>query len=50
MTKKAKEYKFNTEKLKEKLGEIACLYSVIRISEDFEYFDDVKHLLDIEEK
>ena len=45
-----KEYKFDIEKLKEKLGEVAYLYKVISISEDFEYFNDVKHLLIIPEE
>jgi hypothetical protein len=44
-------YKFNIEKLKKtNIGVLANLYSELRVPEDADYFEEVKHLLIIPEE
>jgi hypothetical protein len=48
--KKIKYYPVSIEKLqKASMKEVAYLIAPMNIGEDYEYFDEVKHLLDIPE-
>lgn len=50
MTEQSKHYKINVDKLKwEPLGALPYLLGFIEFSEDYEYFEQIKHILNIPE-
>lgn len=50
MTEQSKHYKINVNKLKwEPLGALPYLLGFIEFSEDYEYFEQIKHILNIPE-